>query len=176
MTSLSLSCYNGAVTPALSIPGKDIEEWRDKDADLPIVYAWKRNEIHLYIGISHIGFSRPFGGQHHIINKVEPVLETDTFEIYYTNKPEALESYLIHIHGTKYNVCHNTFRGRILLKSRIEGVIDFNSPRFRGANFNKDRYVRMLAEKEKMLSKQRAEREAKINRLREEAAKRAASY
>jgi hypothetical protein len=87
------------VGPSFTLLGKDISS--------AIVYVWKRKDIYLYVGMSKVGLSRPFGN-HHIINKLDTIQPDDTFEIYYTEHPLALEEYLIKIHKPKLNLNHNS--------------------------------------------------------------------
>jgi hypothetical protein len=74
----------------------------------PRVYAWQRNGVYLYIGMSLKGIARI--GKHGIIGKVEPLLETDYFDFWFCetrDEAEQLERGLIKLNKPKYNKMFN---------------------------------------------------------------------
>lgn len=70
----------------------------------PIVYAWKRGNLYLYIGQSRVGFGRLIS-HHHVIGITDEVLDTDEFTMWYKTKEglNAFEELLIKKLRPKYN-------------------------------------------------------------------------
>lgn len=76
------------------------------------IYGWFRDEICLYIGQSKRGIQRPFGVDHHIINKVEPVLPGDHFRFHFPvildeTTLDNCEKRYIDAYRPKYNKANN---------------------------------------------------------------------
>lgn len=73
------------------------------------VYAWRRGDEWLYIGMSDSVFRR-INDRHHVINRLEEVIyERDEFYIYECDslyEAEELERELIQRHRPKYNTAH----------------------------------------------------------------------
>jgi len=109
------------VTPSLSISGKDIDKYKNDRSQTNLVYVWKREGVNLYIGVSRIGFTRPFGKSHHIINKLDQIRDTDTFDFYFFDefdRAAALERVLTVMDHSRYNSCNNTgYRNRYISPS-----------------------------------------------------------
>jgi hypothetical protein len=83
----------------------------------PFVYAWCRKGEYLYIGATLSGLKRIVF--HHVIGKVDKVLDDDAFELWYgddANEVFTLERELIIMHQPKYNKVH-TKRQRYVRRS-----------------------------------------------------------
>lgn len=70
-----------------------------------LVYGWRRGTFYLYIGRSSSGKERFLYG-HHVVDKVEPIRNTDFIDVWYCEKYEleGLELKLIKHYQPTYNI------------------------------------------------------------------------
>lgn len=66
--------------PNQQIDGASLEQMRSL-----CVYAWRRGDVYLYVGLSVLGLGRPLGC-HNVIAQTEPIQPCDTLDVWHFSR------------------------------------------------------------------------------------------